>query len=35
MRLVESRATLIITYTLLGVLVFVALFPIALLLLNS
>ncbi len=35
MRLVESRATLIITYTLLGVLALIALFPIALLLLNS
>ncbi len=35
MRLVESRTTLIISYIVLGVLVFVALFPIALLLLNS
>lgn len=35
MRLVESRGTLITTYALLGVLALVALFPIALLLLNS
>lgn len=35
MRLVESRVTLTVTYALLGVLAFIALFPIALLLLNS
>ena len=35
MRLVESRATLTLTYIALGVLAFVALFPIALLVLNS
>ncbi len=35
MRLVESRATLIVTYAVLGVLTFITLFPIALLLLNS
>jgi raffinose/stachyose/melibiose transport system permease protein len=35
MRLVESRTTLTLTYAALGVLAFVALFPIALLVLNS
>jgi raffinose/stachyose/melibiose transport system permease protein len=35
MRLVESRVTLAITYAVLGVLLFIALFPIALLVLNS
>lgn len=35
MRLVENRATLVTTYALLGMLAFIALFPIALLLLNS
>ena len=35
MSLIESRTTLIITYLALGVLLFVALFPIALLVLNS
>jgi len=35
MRLVESRVTLYVTYALLGVLAFIALFPIALLVLNS
>jgi len=35
MRLIESRMTLYITYALLGVLAFIALFPIALLVLNS
>ena len=35
MRLVESRVTLMIIYTMLGVLAFIALFPIALLVLNS
>ena len=35
MRLIESRTTLTLTYTALGVLAFVALFPIALLVLNS
>ena len=35
MKLVESRPTLIVSYIVLGVLVFVALFPIALLVLNS
>lgn len=35
MRLVESRVTLAITYVVLGVLLFIALFPIALLVLNS
>jgi raffinose/stachyose/melibiose transport system permease protein len=35
MRLIESRMTLNITYALLGVLAFIALFPIALLVLNS
>ena len=35
MRLVESRATLTLTYIALGVLAFIALFPIALLVLNS
>lgn len=35
MRLVESRATLVTTYALLAALAFIALFPIALLLLNS
>ncbi len=35
MRLVESRMTLYITYALLGILAFIALFPIALLVLNS
>ncbi len=35
MRLIESRATLYITYALLAVLAFIALFPIALLVLNS
>lgn len=35
MKLVESRATLVITYALLAVLALIALFPIALLLLNS
>lgn len=35
MRLVESRTTLIVSYVVLGALVFVALFPIALLVLNS
>lgn len=35
MRLIESRTTLIVTYTLLGVLAFIALFPVALLVLNS
>lgn len=35
MRLVESRTTLTLTYTALGVLTFIALFPIALLVLNS
>jgi raffinose/stachyose/melibiose transport system permease protein len=35
MRLVESRATLVITYVVLSVALFVALFPIALLVLNS
>ena len=35
MRLVESRTTLTITYVVLSVALFVALFPIALLVLNS
>lgn len=35
MNLVESRATLIVSYTLLAVFAFIALFPIALLVLNS
>lgn len=35
MRLIESRTTLYITYTLLGLLAFIALFPVALLVLNS
>lgn len=35
MRLVESRTTLILTYIVLGILLLVALFPIALLVLNS
>ena len=35
MRLVEGRLTLMITYTLLGLLAFITLFPIALLVLNS
>jgi len=35
MRLVESRTTLTITYVVLGILLFTALFPIALLVLNS
>jgi raffinose/stachyose/melibiose transport system permease protein len=35
MNLVESRITIIITYTLLGIAAFTALFPIALMLLNS
>ena len=35
MRLVESRTTLIITYIVLGVGAFIALFPTALLVLNS
>lgn len=35
MRLVESRATLLVTYAVLGVLTFITLFPIALLVLNS
>ena len=35
MRLVESRATLTVSYILLGVFAFIALFPIALLVLNS
>lgn len=35
MRLIESRTTLTLTYIVLGVLAFVALFPIALLVLNS
>jgi raffinose/stachyose/melibiose transport system permease protein len=35
MRLVESRATLVITYAVLSIALFVALFPIALLVLNS
>jgi len=35
MSLIESRLTMIITYTLLGVLTFITLFPIALLVLNS
>ena len=35
MRLVESRTTLIITYIVLGVGAFIALFPMALLVLNS
>ena len=35
MNLVESRITIIITYTLLGIAAFIALFPIVLMLLNS
>ena len=35
MNLVESRVTIIITYALLGIAAFIALFPIVLMLLNS